>query len=149
MSILEKIISVIAPPVCVGFEMEGSALCNSCQKQHQLPYIERCFWCSAVSGSCRTCLKCRAKSQVYAGYAAINYDSDIKELVKIYKFGHQRAAARPLAQLVGYNSRQFIASLPEGVLVVPVPSGLRRTVISTLPLVSSTVNKLVAKLKIA
>ncbi|OVE79370.1 hypothetical protein BVY00_00540 [bacterium G20] len=58
-----------------------------------------------------------------------NYDGVVKDLVKVYKFGHQRAAARAISDLMlgtlmDFNDPRDIAKL--NYLVVSVPTATTR-----------------------
>ncbi|MBI2007969.1 ComF family protein [Candidatus Saccharibacteria bacterium] len=95
-----------------------------------MPYGERCFACGAVSGSARTCERCRPGAPRYV-WVSTNYEAAARELVKIYKFGHQRAAAESLASLmVGtfyyFNPAVHSMTRSWNYLIVPVPTATSR-----------------------
>ena len=128
MSVLDSVIGWIAPPRCVVCATEGAALCSDCANAEIVPYGERCFNCGAISPSARTCERCRPGAPRHV-WVSTNYENAARELVKIYKFGHQRAAAESLASLMmgtllAFNGGQNLKGL--NYLVVPVPTATSR-----------------------
>lgn len=128
MAVLDKLIGLIAPPNCLVCGQEGSTLCSECAKAQLVPYGERCFSCGAISPSARTCEKCRPGAPRYV-WVSTNYEAAARELVKIYKFGHQRAAGDSLASLMigtllRFNEIQELRDL--NYLIVPVPTATSR-----------------------
>ncbi len=127
MSVLDLAIGWLAPPVCVICTREGSALCVSCAAAEIIPYGEHCWSCGAVSAGGRTCERCRLPGSPRHVWITTNYEAAAQELVKKYKFGHQRAAADSLADLMIQTFQDFNGhqSLPD-YLVVPVPTATSR-----------------------
>ncbi|HSX17866.1 MAG TPA: phosphoribosyltransferase family protein [Candidatus Saccharimonadales bacterium] len=128
MSLLDSVIGLIAPPACVICEIEGSTLCVACSNTEIVPYGERCFGCGVVSPGGRTCERCRPGAPRYV-WVSTNYENAARELVKVYKFGHQRAAADSLANimvatLLDFNYSETLQSL--NYLVVSVPTATSR-----------------------
>jgi len=129
MSILETAIGWVAPPQCVACGREGSALCLACSTSEIVPYGQHCWLCNRVSAGGRTCPKCRAGGSPRFVWITTNYDAVAQDLVKIYKFGHQRVAANSLSQLMvgtlfDFNDSATIAKL--NYLIVPVPTATSR-----------------------
>ena len=128
MAVLDKLIGLIAPPSCMVCGEEGSALCSGCAKTQIVPYGERCFACGVVSAGARTCERCRPGAPRYV-WVSTNYEAAARELVKIYKFGHQRAAAESLANLMvgtllNFNDIEKVRGL--NYLIVSVPTATSR-----------------------
>jgi len=128
MAVLDKLIGLIAPPSCFVCGQEGSALCSGCAQTKIVPYGERCFACGAVSPSARTCERCRPGAPRYV-WVSTNYEAAARQLIKIYKFGHQRAAAASLASLMvetllSLNDFEEVRRL--NYLIVPVPTATSR-----------------------
>lgn len=129
MSIFETAIGWVAPPQCVACVREGSALCVACSTSEIVPYGEQCWLCNRVSIGGRTCFKCRAGGSPRFVWITTNYDGVVKDLVKIYKFSHQRAAAQALSQLMvetlhDFNDQSALDKL--NYLVVSVPTATSR-----------------------
>src|SRR3989337_948467 len=99
MSVLDSVIGWLAPPCCLVCQTEGETLCPTCAKAQIIPYGERCFDCGAASRGARTCERCRPGAPRYV-WVSTNYEAAARELIKKYKFGHQRAAAESLADLM-------------------------------------------------
>jgi len=100
MSILELAIGWLAPAECISCGVEGSALCNTCSFAEIVPYGERCFICNKFSPDWLTCDKCRRGGVPQRVWITTDYQGVGKELVRLLKFRHLRAAASPLAYLM-------------------------------------------------
>jgi predicted amidophosphoribosyltransferase len=129
MSILEVAIGWLAPPVCVSCSTEGSNICLGCAESNIIPFGERCFNCSGLSSCSRTCEKCNSRGFPRHVWVSTDYGGLAKELVQVYKFGHQRVAAKPIAGIMAetflaFNSDEEI--LKADYLVVPVPTASSR-----------------------
>lgn len=129
MSILEAAIGWVAPPQCVACGREGSALCMPCSTSEIIPYGEHCWLCNKVSALGRTCPGCRVGSPSRFVWITTNYDGAARALVKIYKFGHQRIAARALSRLMietlhDFNNPSELEK--QNYLIVPVPTATSR-----------------------
>ncbi len=119
----------MAPPQCVACGGESSALCSVCATSEITPFESRCWRCSALSPRARACDGCRSAGGPRAVWISTNYEGVASDLVQAYKFGHLRAAAKPLVQLMAYNFINFHRSLSiqyVDYLVVPVPTATSR-----------------------
>ena len=129
MNVLEAVIGWVAPPQCINCGREGSALCFGCSTSEIVPYGEQCWGCNALSPGGRTCTKCRAGGSPRFVWITTNYSGAAKELVKIYKFGHQRVAVNRLSDLMlqtllDFNAANDVAR--QNYLVVPIPTATTR-----------------------
>ena len=113
----EKLISSVAPHVCLLCKAEGKAVCDDCLSGLYRPRRSACFMCNALSDDFKTCASCRRKTPLKRVWVATRYEAYVKQLIKQYKFERMRAAHTPLAQLI---SKTIIAGQYD--LVVPVPS---------------------------
>ncbi len=125
MSVLDKIIGLVAPPSCLICQGEGSALCESCANAEVIPYGEHCWNCGARSFGGRTCPKCRHTGTPRHVWLATTYENAAQELIKLYKFGNLRPAADTIANLMVETFRNFNNDSP-AYLVVPVPTATSR-----------------------
>lgn len=128
MSLFESAIGWLAPPQCVGCGLEGRSLCRACTANIQ-PFGERCWRCDALSPGGRTCPKCRLPGAPRLVWISATYDGLARELTSLYKFGHQRAAAEPIAQLMVDNMLRVGAIDQDDLksyLVIPVPTATGR-----------------------
>src|SRR5689334_19135467 len=100
MSFLESIVGFIAPPECIACGLEGSALCQACMLAEIIPYGPVCWNCGHFSPGGRTCERCRQPGTPSYAWLATTYENLAAELLKKYKFGHLRAAADVLAEIM-------------------------------------------------
>jgi ComF family protein len=126
MSVLETAIGIIAPPECVGCGSEGSALCKNCSKGLIPGFGERCWRCNSLSPSARTCTSCRHTGSPSRVWIVTDYDNTARDLLSLYKFGHQRAAAEPIAKMMAETFRKFSPENRLDYLVAPVPTATSR-----------------------
>jgi ComF family protein len=119
MSIIDKLISSIAPHDCLGCGYEGRIVCAACLANFKrVP--ERCYHCYKLSPGGRTCADCRRQSSLHVVRAATVYDSLAKEIVWRLKFhGVQEAASIMARQMASFG-------LDESMILVPVPTATRR-----------------------
>jgi len=129
MSLLESAIGLLSPPQCVGCGLEGTALCKTCAASEILPFGERCWRCNSLSPACRTCLKCRLPGSPSFVWINTDHEGLVRELISLYKFGHQRVAAEPIAQLMADNFWRFNSAggvRAKNYLVVAIPTATSR-----------------------
>ncbi|HYH75071.1 MAG TPA: phosphoribosyltransferase family protein [Candidatus Saccharimonadales bacterium] len=99
MSVLEKIISIIAPHECVSCQKEGLLLCIACQ--NTLPaQVAACYKCGRTSHGSRTCVSCRPSTPLYRVDALTAYEGLAKELVYGLKFERKQAASVVLGLMI-------------------------------------------------
>ena len=128
MSLLEAAIGWVAPPQCIACGAEGSSLCLGCSTSEIVPYGERCWLCNGLGPSGRTCTACRFSSPLHV-WITTSYGGTAKQLIKAYKFDHQRAAAVVLSQLMAETFFDFNhqdAPKRQNYLLVPVPTATSR-----------------------
>jgi competence protein ComFC len=129
MRVLDTVIGWLAPPVCLGCGVEGFSFCFECSIANIIPFGERCFNCNAISVNSATCGKCKNNGPPRHVWVSTDYEGVIKNLVQLYKFGHQRVAAKSIANLMSetflfFNSNEEI--LKTNYLVVAVPTATSR-----------------------
>jgi ComF family protein len=120
MSIIDTLISNIAPHDCLGCGYEGRLICVQCAGNFEkIP--ERCYCCRRPSPFWRTCQACRDTSKLSAVWAATVYDGAAKDLVWYLKFHGAQEAARIMAAYMA-------DALPEANrgCFVPVPTATKR-----------------------
>lgn len=101
MTVLELAIGWLAPPDCIGCGSEGRAICELCRTAEILPHGEHCGFCGAYSPGSGSCRACRRKSGApRAIFISTDYDGLAKNLLRAYKFGHMRAAAKSIAEIL-------------------------------------------------
>lgn len=128
MSIMETLIGWVAPPQCVSCGDEGSVLCLGCSTSEIIPFGEHCWLCNKVNISARTCGACSPSSPRHV-WITTNYEGAARQLVKVYKFGHQRATADTISGLMtetlfDFNDQSELDKL--NYLIIPVPTATSR-----------------------
>jgi ComF family protein len=129
MSLLESTIGWLSPPQCVGCGFEGSSLCKSCSTTRILPFGPRCWRCGSLTNHAKTCTTCRRLGGPSYVWITTVYDGLSRDLVRKYKFGHQRAAVIPISTMMSSTFINYVNGLtPESLnyLVVPVPTATNR-----------------------
>jgi ComF family protein len=125
MSILETSIGLLAPPQCINCGEEGCALCAQCAEQKVQPFGERCWRCNKLSPNSKTCASCTHTGAPAHVWIVSDHDGLTRDLLSLYKFGHQRAAAEPIAKLMADT---FLRSndLTANYITVPIPTATSR-----------------------
>lgn len=121
MSVLESLVGLIAPPDCLACGSEGSALCLDCSTKFIKAFGKRCWRCNKLSDGSKTCGSCRHVGGPGHVWIGTVYDGVAQNLVRLYKFGHLRAASEPIAHTM---SETFGGA--SDCLVVPVPTATAR-----------------------
>lgn len=125
MSLLESAIGWLAPPDCLACGIEGSALCQSCFTSGILIFGERCWHCNTMSPDSKTCIKCRRLGPLNRVWITTNYEGLAQDLIRKYKFGHQRAAVDSIVRIMAATFLNRNKDQPD-YLVVPVPTATGR-----------------------
>jgi ComF family protein len=129
MSVLDAMIGWLAPPVCIVCGQEGSSLCLACAEEEVLPFGIKCWRCGAVSKNGRTCDTCRATGSPLHVWVSTDYEGAAAQLVRLYKYGHQRVAAKTLAATMAQTFLNFNTAeemTRKNFLIVPVPTASSR-----------------------
>lgn len=97
---LEKIVSLIAPHICIGCGSENDALlCPTCCEQ--LPAVpSRCYRCKAVTDDYAVCKPCRRYTSLQALFVATYYEETAKEIVRRVKYERAQAGTSEMAELM-------------------------------------------------
>jgi ComF family protein len=125
MSVLESLVGFIAPPDCLVCGAEGSALCQNCSAVYIKPFGECCWRCNRLSPGSKTCISCRHLGGPSRVWISTNYEQAAQKLVRKYKFGHLRAAAGPIAEIM-VNTFKNSSSDTLDYLIVPIPTATSR-----------------------
>lgn len=119
MNLLDSLISVLAPHICLGCGTEGRLLCRDCQAKLP-PLPERCYRCRRLMSGWRTCASCRSSSNLYVVQVRSTYEGTAKTLVWQLKFQAAQSAARDIAACLAP------LLITTNQLIVPVPTATRR-----------------------
>ncbi len=123
MILLDKLISIIAPTLCVRCSKEGSVVCAWCSPE-LIPLIaERCISCNALSENSRTCKDCRRKHKLPKHvWTRSVYEDFSKLLLGRLKFQRSGATAKVLASLMA----EPLPYLSDDTLITHVPTSPAR-----------------------
>lgn len=98
MKIINALLHLFAPDICVSCNKEGSVLCEVCSISSGYP--DRCYVCKKPSPSSLTCQKCKKHTALSAVYVASIYADSSKDLVHKAKYASSRSAARKMGTLL-------------------------------------------------
>lgn len=122
MSVLDRLMAVVAPHDCLGCGAEGRLLCAACLRQLK-PSLPTCYRCRLPSPGSLTCADCRLVSGLDQARAAVVYEKLAKDLIWKLKSSHAQSAAREIAVLMAALPGRW----PRGDwLIVPVPTATSR-----------------------
>ncbi|MGZ6004956.1 MAG: ComF family protein [Candidatus Saccharimonadales bacterium] len=121
MSVLDKLIGMLAPHGCLVCGREGRLVCLWCQADSFNHLPSRCYRCHAMTEDHAVCRGCRRISPLKHVWVRCDYDDLAKALVRKYKFQHARAAADDIAKLMAQDLPYFADAL-----IVPLPTASRR-----------------------
>lgn len=122
MSIIDRLVSLYAPHLCVGCGREGRPLCGSCSgRLHET--VPVCYGCGATGYGWRTCRGCRQSRPLAAVMSLTDYSGPAKQLLAGLKFQRAMAAADDIGRLM---ARRFGDGIAPDVLIVPVPTATSR-----------------------
>jgi ComF family protein len=117
---LDTIISLVAPHICLGCNKQGAVICKSCQER--LPRIPSvCYRCSTATEKSSTCTSCRQRTKLAAVYVVAKYDELAKDVVWKLKFSGARAASKDMAAMMA-----SLVEASEPLIVVHVPTATSR-----------------------
>ena len=125
MSLFETVISLIAPPECIGCGLEGSSLCDRCSGSRITPYGRRCWGCGALSQDGRSCRLCRRTGSPAYVWVTTNHQGLARELLHSFKFEQNRAAAGSIYRLMLETYLNSGKTRPD-YLIMPVPTATSR-----------------------
>jgi ComF family protein len=117
MNIMDRLVSTVAPHICLGCGKEGSLLCKNCSDNRPSP-PSRCYRCHKASIQFQVCSGCRKKTGLSHVWIACDYEDIAKELVHYFKFERARAAADDIAGLLD----SCLPILPDGTIVTHIPT---------------------------
>ncbi len=114
-----KLIDFLYPPRCVGCGNEGSFVCACCEASLPRLTSPLCSSCGQPLAGSDRCPQCRTWRPETDGIRSpFAFDGVLRQAIYQFKYGHFKALAAPLGQLLGsYLQKE---PLPVDV-VVPVP----------------------------
>lgn len=118
MSLVDAVVGLLAPHLCIACGREGSVLCSTCLETAGEPFAPRCAGCKRLTDDWRTCRSCKSWLPADRVYVSTAYTGMYEVLLRAYKFSVQRPAAKPIAVMINeiITSHDFtgfsICSLP-------------------------------------
>lgn len=122
-NVLEKIIAVVAPHLCIVCQKEGKLICIQCLEELEAAN-KLCYRCLKASPGGYTCPGCWTELRPTRLWAAALYNGTAKELVRVIKFSRGQGGCEQLAESMA--SLLELARLPSDVLLVPVVTANQR-----------------------
>ena len=122
MSILERLISFIAPHSCIGCGSENNRLlCQGCSLTlAKIP--SRCYRCRSTTRDFATCQDCRSKTSLSNVYACTPYVDHAKQILARAKYERARAGLTEIAAIM-HDYYPYIAN---DCIFVAVPTATSR-----------------------
>ena len=130
MSLAQKLISLLVPPLCAACgepELEGEAVCLECRSRLVRLRGSSCGQCGApAAAACSSCPECRGRPLAFdSAWSSVAYEGVGRSLVSALK-------TRGALVVAGFMAREIAARAPSRLLsgdaLVPVPghAGRRR-----------------------
>lgn len=116
MNIIDRLLSVVAPTICVGCRCEGAVLCTECcDRLDDVP--SQCYGCLRATRFYKPCTACVNIGSPEHVWTTTWYRGPGKATIAAYKFDVQRSAARDIgacieARLPYFTSDPVVAYVP-------------------------------------
>lgn len=114
-TIVERVLSVIAPDLCYGCGKTGTLLCLYCKNNIINDPFVGCFACGAP---CFFGVCAHHELPIVASYVTSLRAGVIEQIINDYKFHNSKRSALVLAELL----HETLPSLPVGTRIIPVPT---------------------------
>lgn len=114
-TILDTLLSALAPHYCYGCGSVGTLLCDNCKYNITSESYDGCLGCGRLTsgGVCGGC-----ELSVARGWCVGEREDSLKALIDGYKFGRAKASARVLAELLD----EALPHLPSSVIITSIPT---------------------------
>lgn len=121
---IEQLLNVIAPHLCVICRKEGQLLCNECNLT--LPAApDHCLLCGMGHAKNGLCDNCQDKSAIDNILAVTRYQGSVKAFVHAIKFERAQAGTHIMAKLMGDKLSDHAAGI-EMITYAPTANTRRR-----------------------
>jgi ComF family protein len=122
MSVLETIVRIVAPHVCLQCGREDDALlCDDCEMS-LIPITSRCYRCHVPSVDFSVCRACSDATPLTQVVPCFRYDGVARQLVHKMKYGRARGAADEIGVRMARHSTLVTADT----LLVHAPTATSR-----------------------
>jgi ComF family protein len=119
---IDRLISLLAPHVCIMCGTEGALLCTRCAPDATEPVPSRCYRCKAVTTNSSVCGSCRRNSPLRHVWVASQYGGPPKELIYQLKFARAKRASHNIAMYL----HETVPALSPDTIVTYVPTATSR-----------------------
>lgn len=121
MSLIEKVVALVAPHSCLVCSQEGKLICSVCAFE-SFPYLpSRCYRCKRLTQDFAVCSNCRQSTSLRHVWIRTAYEDAAKELIHHFKFERAQAAAPIIAAFIG-DQLPYLNSA----IIIPVPTATER-----------------------
>lgn len=117
-TMIDTLLSLVAPHRCSSCGEIGSVLCESCKHNIVSEMFSGCLLCAQPCGSRGVCGTCAKTTAVKQAWCVGERDGALKALLDEYKFDSKREASRVCASLLD----TVIPVLPDDIAVISIPS---------------------------
>ncbi len=118
MLLIDKSLKIFAPHECLGCELEGDILCQSCRMEFIVSPPSRCAHCQKLTTSYGLCSLAQKEFRLAHLWVSRDYSALAKSLVAALKFQQIREAASVIAE----SMSETLPYLPRQTIIVPVPT---------------------------
>lgn len=121
-TLLEKLITIIAPHECFICGIENNVICKLCSFELVDEGLCRCHVCGLPSAGYAPCNACRRRTSLDGMFVVGWHEEEMRQLVGLLKFEGKRQVARDMAPVLSSLLPQFDTAP----LVVHVPTAYVR-----------------------
>lgn len=122
MSVLEKLIELVASHNCLVCGAEGDIICYGCLTSELPSSISKCYRCHGVTKDFSVCLNCRKNVPLKNVWIATDYQDIGKELIRRFKFERTISASEQIAQKI----EEILPILPVETIICHIPTANSR-----------------------
>lgn len=115
-TMLEPLLSLIAPHPCCSCGALQSILCDNCKYNIVSDSPNACIVCTGMCGVSGICSRCHPPYS--RAFLVGKRTAELRRLIDVFKFENAKAAHEPLARLLS----EKIGTLPPEITIVPVPT---------------------------
>lgn len=120
-SILNSILHLLFPPICLGCGTPGKFICEECRDRLLVDNLPECHVCRRLSASFVTHQDCLQESPIRQVVICWQYNHLSKRLMALFKYKYRY---RVLEELLGHAAQKFSYSLLPNSIVTNVPSSM-------------------------
>ncbi len=115
-TILDSLLSQVAPHYCCSCGEIGNLLCESCKYDINSDHVNSCLFCgrpTSIADACRYC-----HSDITRMWCVGERSGGLEKLINLYKFNYAKAASASLSEVL----LACLPQLPPETVIVPIPT---------------------------